>query len=81
MYKSTKFALPFQPLVSGFGVLFTVHLIVTLGTTAYIRFLVWQALAVAVYFIYGVHHTKEDAERTQPLLLETDPATASESRL
>jgi len=72
VFSSKKFSLPFQPLVSCLGVLFTIHLIVTLGITAYLRFVVWQAIAIVIYFVYSVHHTNEETEPRLPLLLESE---------
>lgn len=71
VYKSATFALPFQPVESCLGVLCCVHLIVTLGTTAYIRFIAWQGIAIIIYVLYGVHHTSENQESFMPLMVES----------
>ena len=71
MFKSSTFVLPFQPMESCLGVLFCVHLGITLGTSAYIRFVVLQVIAIFIYLMYGVHHTGEAMEQRVPLVTES----------
>lgn len=41
------------------GLLFTVHLIGSLGWPAYVRFGVWMAAGLLVYALFGVHGAEE----------------------
>eukprot|EP00210_Caulerpa_lentillifera_P003385 g3229.t1 len=82
IYKCQTFVLPLQPLIPCLGVVFSMHLIVSLEKAAFIRFVVWQATACLIYLFYGVHHTEniqensgeeveeddETNERTEPLI-------------
>eukprot|EP00210_Caulerpa_lentillifera_P007835 g7477.t1 len=76
LFRSEKFSLPLQPLIPCLGVLFSTHLIVTLETAAFVRFIVWQGIAVVIYLLYGVHHTEEipneeQQESEAPLIKST----------
>ncbi|GMH36653.1 hypothetical protein BSKO_04526 [Bryopsis sp. KO-2023] len=70
---SDKFNTPLKPLIPSCGVLFTMHLMCSLGLAAYIRFIVWQVVGIAVYMMYSVHRTKESSEITQKLIGVADP--------
>jgi len=62
LYVSQRFSTPLQPLCPCLGVMFSIHLIVTLERAAFYRFLCWQSFAIIIYLVYGVHHT-EDVEK------------------
>jgi APA family basic amino acid/polyamine antiporter len=49
----SRFAVPFFPATSILGILFTIHLVCSLGWPAYVRFVVWMVLGAAVYALYG----------------------------
>ncbi len=49
----SRFAIPFFPLTSILGILFTIHLLCSLGWPAYVRFVVWMVLGGVVYAVYG----------------------------
>lgn len=51
--------MPLSPLSPALGVLFTVHLIGSLGWMAYVRFVVWMLLGLVIYAGYGVHAADE----------------------
>ena len=64
-----KFSVPLFPATSVLGILFTIHLLCSLGWPAYVRFAVWMALGAAVYAFYGAKsaeqyevETKDDRE-------------------
>ena len=48
-----RFSVPYFPATSILGILFTIHLLCSLGWPAYVRFVVWMVLGSAVYALYG----------------------------
>ncbi|GMH41346.1 hypothetical protein BSKO_09256 [Bryopsis sp. KO-2023] len=55
LHKTDKFTVPLKPLIPSAGILFTVHLMCSLGWPAYLRFGVWQIVGIVFYLCYGVH--------------------------
>jgi basic amino acid/polyamine antiporter, APA family len=51
------FRTPFVPLVPLFGAVACAYLMWRLPTVTWIRFFVWMALGLAIYFSYGRHHS------------------------
>lgn len=48
-----KFSIPLFPLTPALGILFTIHLLCSLGWPAYVRFTAWMLLGAGVYVFYG----------------------------
>ncbi|PRW59844.1 transcription elongation factor SPT5-like protein 1 [Chlorella sorokiniana] len=71
-----KFRVPLFPATPSLGILFTVHLIGSLGWLAYVRFGVWMAIGLALYALYGVHGA-EQREREHDSELEEARARES----
>ncbi|KAI7841378.1 hypothetical protein COHA_004996 [Chlorella ohadii] len=71
-----KFRVPLFPATPCLGILFTVHLIGSLGWLAYVRFGVWMALGLALYALYGVHGAEQ---REREHASELEEARAMES--
>lgn len=61
VYVPLKFSVPFFPITPSLGILFTLYLIGSLGWLAYVRFVVWMAVGVAVYAFYGVHAAEKES--------------------
>uniref|UniRef100_A0A8C6T170 Solute carrier family 7 member 1a n=1 Tax=Neogobius melanostomus TaxID=47308 RepID=A0A8C6T170_9GOBI len=56
--------LPFIPVISMFV---NVYLMMQLDTGTWIRFSIWMAIGMAIYFCYGLHHSAESAlNRSSP---------------
>ena len=60
----SRFVVPLFPATSMLGILFTIHLLCSLGWPAYVRFVVWMVLGAVVYVFYGagsadVHESEE----------------------
>jgi len=52
------FRTPLVPLVPILGVLFCAYLMMRLPLATWIRFVVWLATGLALYFSYGRHHSR-----------------------
>ncbi|WP_250564039.1 amino acid permease [Sphaerisporangium fuscum] len=57
-----SFRTPLVPLVPILSVLACVYLMLNLPVETWLRFLVWMAIGVAVYFLYGVRHSRVEEE-------------------
>jgi basic amino acid/polyamine antiporter, APA family len=56
------FRTPLVPLVPILGVAFCGYLMISLPLITWIRFFGWMAIGLAIYFLYGRHHSKVRAE-------------------
>ncbi|MEQ8226018.1 MAG: amino acid permease C-terminal domain-containing protein, partial [Candidatus Eremiobacterota bacterium] len=52
------FKVPFVPLIPLLGIGSCIFLMANLVLVAWIRFIVWLAIGLIIYFIYGIKHTK-----------------------
>ena len=64
-YQPSGFRMPCFPLSPALGVLFTIHLIGSLGWPAYVRFGVWMVLGLLLYALYGIHAAEEREQDEQ----------------
>ncbi|MEQ2252776.1 Cationic amino acid transporter 4 [Ilyodon furcidens] len=60
------FQVPLVPLTPGASILFNVFLMMKLSLLTWIRFTVWIAIGLLVYFGYGIWHSKEGLRDFQP---------------
>jgi hypothetical protein len=67
---AARFRIPLHPICPSLAVLANIFLISSLDKVAYIRFAVWLVLAVAVYLLYGLHHTHEESPQVELATLE-----------
>lgn len=64
------FKVPLVPYVPAMSVLCNVALMTHLNMLTWLRFVIWMALGLLVYFLYGMHHSKENrAAGTYSVLL------------
>ncbi len=54
------FRTPLVPLVPVLSVLACVYLMLNLPVETWLRFLIWMAIGVALYFVYGMRHSRVD---------------------
>ncbi|MFI9201852.1 amino acid permease [Streptomyces sp. NPDC053048] len=61
------FRTPFVPVVPALSILASLWLMLNLPTETWVRFAVWMALGVVVYFVYGRRKSRvSEADRLQP---------------
>jgi len=56
--RTRPFRVPLVPLFPILGVLFCAALMLSLPIETWIRFFVWLAIGLCIYFFYGVWHSK-----------------------
>ncbi|KAI5745421.1 hypothetical protein M8J76_010916 [Diaphorina citri] len=54
-----RFKVPLVPFVPGLSIFFNIELMANLNVLTWLRFIIWMALGLLVYFLYGIHHSKE----------------------
>ncbi|CAJ1068011.1 cationic amino acid transporter 4 [Xyrichtys novacula] len=60
------FQVPLVPLTPGVSIVFNVFLMMKLSPLTWVRFTVWIAIGLLVYFGYGIWHSKEGMRELQP---------------
>ncbi|KAM4051079.1 cationic amino acid transporter 4 [Anomaloglossus baeobatrachus] len=58
--KTTTFQVPLVPLIPALSILLNIYLMLKLNYMTWVRFIVWLALGLLVYFGYGIWHSKEN---------------------
>ncbi|KAG8338016.1 hypothetical protein J6590_012567 [Homalodisca vitripennis] len=58
------FAVPLVPTIPAISILSNIQLMVHLNTLTWMRFMIWMAFGLLVYFLYGIHHSKENDSAT-----------------
>lgn len=54
-----RFKVPLVPFLPGLSILFNIELMANLNVLTWLRFIIWMAIGLLVYFLYGIHHSKE----------------------
>jgi APA family basic amino acid/polyamine antiporter len=71
------FRVPIVPVVAGLAVVMCVYLMLNLTGDTWIRFLVWMALGIVVYFVYGRRHSRLGQDEPPRGSLEGQPSGGS----
>ncbi|XP_060824155.1 cationic amino acid transporter 4 [Bombus pascuorum] len=70
-----KFRVPMVPIVPALSILFNVGLMFHLSLLTWLRFLVWMIIGMLIYFLYGIHYSKEAAgPNSYSILMATSEA-------
>ena len=78
IHEAEFFALPFHPTIPCFGLLSTIHLLVTLEIESFFKLFIWETCAVLLYFCYGIFHTDDPVQSLTPLLAPSTSSAAAE---
>jgi APA family basic amino acid/polyamine antiporter len=55
------FRTPWVPIIPGLGILFNGYMMYELGWVNWARLIIWLAIGLVVYFLYGRHHSRVQA--------------------
>ncbi|OAD60945.1 Cationic amino acid transporter 4 [Eufriesea mexicana] len=70
-----KFRVPMVPVVPALSILFNVGLMFNLSPLTWLRFLMWMVVGMLIYFLYGIHYSKEAASpNSYSILMATSEA-------
>ncbi|XP_063228375.1 cationic amino acid transporter 4 [Bacillus rossius redtenbacheri] len=72
------FKVPCVPVVPALSIFFNVALMVNLNALTWVRFIVWMAVGLLVYFLYGIHHSKESEQVSTYSVLMTSTEAGKE---
>ncbi|XP_070163839.1 cationic amino acid transporter 4 isoform X2 [Polyergus mexicanus] len=56
---SGKFRVPLVPFIPALSILFNMGLIMHLSSMTWLRFFIWMTVGIMIYFLYGIHYSKE----------------------
>ncbi len=72
-----SFKVPALPLIAGLAVLLCVYLMLNLTGDTWIRFLVWMAIGIVMYFVYGQRNSR--VGKAGPTTPKTEPTRTQSS--
>lgn len=70
-----RFKVPLVPLLPAISILCNIEFMIHLNYLTWLRFFVWMILGMLVYFLYGIHHSKEgDSNSSYSILMTSSEA-------
>jgi APA family basic amino acid/polyamine antiporter len=60
-----SFKVPFSPVFPAIGAALAVYLMFDLQRSTWVRFVVWLAIGLVIYFLYGMRHSQLRRGRVQ----------------
>ncbi|KAL1497535.1 hypothetical protein ABEB36_008479 [Hypothenemus hampei] len=72
------FKVPMVPVIPALSILFNIEFMVHLNILTWLRFFVWMVLGILVYFLYGIHHSKEGEGKSSYSILMTSSEAVKE---
>ncbi|VVC44440.1 Cationic amino acid transporter, C-terminal,Amino acid/polyamine transporter I [Cinara cedri] len=68
------FMVPHVPLIPALSIVCNIVLMTNLNLLTWIRFLIWMVIGILIYFLYGIHHSKENDVTSYSVLLSSSEA-------
>lgn len=68
------FMVPHVPIIPSLSIICNIVLMTNLNLLTWIRFLIWMVLGLLIYFLYGIHHSKENDVTSYSVLLSSSEA-------
>ncbi|XP_025193175.1 cationic amino acid transporter 4 isoform X2 [Melanaphis sacchari] len=68
------FMVPHVPLIPSLSIVCNIVLMTNLNLLTWIRFFIWMAIGLLIYFLYGIHHSKENDVTSYSVLLSSSEA-------
>ncbi|KAH0566854.1 hypothetical protein KQX54_004827, partial [Cotesia glomerata] len=75
-----KFRVHFVPLVPAISIYINILLMSHLQLLTWLRFFVWMFLGILIYFLYGIHHSKEAGPNSYSVLMTRFEEEQAQSR-
>lgn len=65
IHRVDSFAVPFTPWLPGISIIINIYLMMQLDYMTWVRFTVWIAIGLIVYFLYGIRNSVERKRHAQ----------------
>ncbi|XP_072396088.1 cationic amino acid transporter 4-like [Diabrotica undecimpunctata] len=73
-----RFKVPMVPILPAISILCNIEFMVHLNYLTWLRFFVWMIIGMLVYFLYGIHHSKEGEANSSYSILMTSSEAGKE---